>query len=344
MAFLPGFTEPTLALLYAPEWTWSGRLEHLAHNVLVSLVTLTTTTLSSSSSTRATLIATSPALPYSCLSLTPCPPAAGGGVLVQGANGLLHVDPLAGRVVACPANGWLARDYPPGRVRPAGLDAPAEGGGAAGGEGGDEDGGKVRERLEGARVVFLDPGADAEDPLLASSSSSSSGAGVNDAEGPAQALVWCPSGAVLALEVRRAGRAVAALTLRRVADAGGLLGSGAGAVVRLGAGGRKGGGKRAGREGRLFVASESACCAVVRWWEGRVEGVEAEIERGGSGAAGDGDGEEEEEGAKARAEVHRQEEHVPAQLLPPRRDNDEVEMDFDEDGARPLPLTPRGAR
>ncbi|POY73837.1 hypothetical protein BMF94_3096 [Rhodotorula taiwanensis] len=120
MAFLPGFTEPTLALLYAPDWTWAGRLEYLAQNFLVSLVTLST---KSEGGTRAVVISTSPALPYSCLALKPCPTALGGtgGVLVTTANGLLYVDAQSGRVVAVPVNGWFARDYPPGRPKPAGL-------------------------------------------------------------------------------------------------------------------------------------------------------------------------------------------------------------------------------
>ncbi|GAA5866287.1 hypothetical protein JCM5353_001984, partial [Sporobolomyces roseus] len=97
LTFLPGFTEPTLALLYAPDYTWSGRLEHLAHNHLVSLVTLSTrpanTVKEGESPTLAVLISTSAPLPYSLLSIQPLPPSLGiGSVLLTSANGLLLLD------------------------------------------------------------------------------------------------------------------------------------------------------------------------------------------------------------------------------------------------------------
>ncbi|GAA5944861.1 hypothetical protein JCM3775_003540 [Rhodotorula graminis] len=306
MAFLPGFTEPTLALLYAPEWTWSGRLEHLAHNYLVSLVTLTTTTSSSSSSstssggasTRATVISTSPPLPYSCQTLTACPPAV-GGVLLTTANGLLHLD-QSGRVVACPANGWLARDYPPGRARPPGLDA------ASAGAGGAE--APICEKLEGAQVAFVSHANDSDDD------------GGGDSAAAVRALVWCPSGAVLSLSFELAGRSVAALRLERVADAAHVTGAGATALVRVEGGARA-------RQGRVFVASESAACAVLRW---RYKGEERAAAGGGEGAARGGAGAGELDGAQGDGNEAAQGD---ATAEPPRRDrhDDEVEMDFDED-------------
>lgn len=309
MAFLPGFTEPTLALLYAPEWTWSGRLEHLAHNYLVSLVTLTTTTTTSSTSggasTRATVISTSPPLPYSCQHLTACPPAI-GGVLLTTANGLLHLD-QSGRVVAAPANGWLARDYPPGRARPPGLDAPQPA---------NNDDERICEKLEGARVAFVSHAADSDDDDAHGDAGGGGAAAV-------RALVWCPSGAVLALTFELAGRSVAALHLSRVADAARLSGAGATALVRVKGGARS-------RGGTVFVASESAACALVRWryaGEGAAGGEEGEAARAAAGE----DAQREEAAQGDAQEV--------VQVEPARRErhDDEVEMDFDEDGASDLP-------
>ncbi|BGP50192.1 mRNA cleavage and polyadenylation factor subunit [Rhodotorula kratochvilovae] len=242
MAFLPGFTEPTLALLYAPEWTWSGRLEHLAHNYLVSLITLTTSTSGSSSSTRATVISTSPPLPYSCLSLAPCPPHI-GGVLLLTANGALHVD-QSGRVVACAANAWLPRDFPPGRARPTGLDAPPQEG--------------VREALDGARLAWLDHAADADSDAP---DDAAAGAGTGT-----RALVLPRSGRALLLSLSLTGRAVSSLALAPLADVGKVTGAGASALVRV-CGGREG--------GLVFVGSESGACALLRWgYDEEGEGAE----------------------------------------------------------------------
>ncbi|GAA5985839.1 hypothetical protein JCM10908_006298 [Rhodotorula pacifica] len=239
MAFLPGFTEPTLAILYAPDWTWAGRLEYLAHNYLVSLVTLSSASGTSSATTRAVVISTSPALPYSCLSLNPCPVALGGtgGVLITTANGLLYVDPQSGRVVATPANGWLARDYPPGRPKPAGLVA-------------EPDSTHVKERLEGAQVEFY------THPTASEDDEEDAGAVVAP-----RALVWCKSGTVLDLSFTMTGRTVSSLHLEPVVDAGVLTGGGAARLVRFPASTSA----TAGREGLLFVGSETGSSALVRW-------------------------------------------------------------------------------
>ncbi|GAA5919136.1 hypothetical protein JCM6882_002398 [Rhodosporidiobolus microsporus] len=245
MAFLPGFTEPTLALLYAPDWTWSGRLEHLAHNYLVSLVTLSsapsTSTASPSSPTRATVISTSPPLPYSLLSLHACPTTL-GGVLLTSANGLLHLD-QSGRVVALPLNRWLAKDYPPGRVRPQGLDGEEA-----------EKGAVMGEKLEGACVEFVTHAGDDEDE------------GPEGGEEPT-ALVWCPSGAVLSVSFHRTGRTLSRMDVERVADGAGVTGGGASVLRRVG--GVRGKGRR---EGYVFVGSEQGNGGVGRWTVGSAGG------------------------------------------------------------------------
>lgn len=140
MVFLPGFTEPTLALLYSPEPTWPGRLENVTSNCLISLVTLATGPIkveqssSSSTGTTAVVIATSPALPHSCLAIHPCPPDL-GGTLVLTANGVLHLE-QGGKVIGAATNGWFSKEW--------------LGNGA--GVKGDP---TVREGLEGAQVVFV---------------------------------------------------------------------------------------------------------------------------------------------------------------------------------------------
>ena len=135
MAFLPGFNEPTLAILYAPEPTWTGRLENVNHNCLVSLVTLASGSgIGNSSQTTAVIIATSPALPYSSLSVHPCPPDLGGTLIVT-ANGLLHLE-QGGKVVGVASNGWFGKDW--------------SGTGSL-----NKNETTVREELEGARVVFI---------------------------------------------------------------------------------------------------------------------------------------------------------------------------------------------
>jgi cleavage and polyadenylation specificity factor subunit 1 len=139
MVFLPGFNEPTLALLYAPELTWAGRLENVSSNCLVSLITLATGSAKPGSSatagTTAVVIATSPSLPHSCLAVHPCPPDL-GGTLVITANGILHLE-QGGKVIGTPSNTWFGKEW-------FGI----------GGRGSNPES-TVREGLEGARIVFL---------------------------------------------------------------------------------------------------------------------------------------------------------------------------------------------
>lgn len=240
MRFLPGFTEPTLAVLYCPDWTWAGRLEYLAHNFLVSLVTLSQGGSDANSGTRAVVISTSPALPYSCLALHPCPVALGGGsaggVLITTANGLLYVDPQSGRVVATPVNGWLARDYPPGKPKPAGLVA--------------NSGPTLRERLEGCQVEFYTHPTDLEEEEGLSSEPQTT---------TPRALVWLRDGTVLDLSFTLTGRTVSSLHLTRVAQAGHLTGGGAATLVRLPSS------TSASRSGLVFVGSETGSSALIRW-------------------------------------------------------------------------------
>ena len=138
MVFLPGFNEPTLAILYAPEPTWTGRLENVNGNCLVSLVTLAagSAKTTDTNETTAVVIATSPQLPYSCLSVHACPPALGGALIVT-ANGILHFE-QGGKLQGVATTGWFSRESGPvGRA----VAAKAEP--------------TVKEGLEGSQLVFV---------------------------------------------------------------------------------------------------------------------------------------------------------------------------------------------
>ncbi|KAI5476013.1 cleavage and polyadenylation specificity factor subunit 1 [Pseudohyphozyma bogoriensis] len=178
MVFLPGFNEPTLALLYAPELTWTGRLENMSNNCLVSLVTLVPDSgkggAREGGETTAVVIATSPALPHSSLSIHPCPPDLGGVVIVT-ANGILHLE-QGGKVVGTPANGWFGKEWhgPGSRVN-------AVGAGEA----------TVRQEMEGARVVFI----------------------ANH-----KALVYTKTGLVLELALTTSGRSVTSMKLSKAGN------------------------------------------------------------------------------------------------------------------------------
>lgn len=177
MVFLPGFNEPTLALLYAPEPTWAGRLENVSSNCLVSLVTLATGASqpgsSTSGATTAVVIATSPALPHSSLAVYPCPPDLGGTLIVT-ANGVLHLE-QSGKVIGTPANAWFGKEWFGSGGRTTGTTQAET---------------TVREGLEGSRVVFI----------------------AND-----KAIVFCKSGSILELVLQTSGRSVSSMKLDKVA-------------------------------------------------------------------------------------------------------------------------------
>lgn len=249
LTFLPGFTEPTLALLYAPDYTWSGRLEHLAHNHLVSLVTLSTRSTaggakdeddpSSSSSgqsqtTLATLISTSPPLPYSLLSIQPVPAAMGiGSVLLKSANGVLLLDIQGGKLVGAASNTWFGRDFPPGRPLPVGLERTTTTSSSSIGDGsGSHD--CVGETFEGSVISFLgDPNQETTSTSMMDN----------------KALVFCKSGTVCTLEVERVGRSISGLRLSVLRGA--RCDGGVSCAVRVG-------------PGLLFVGAEQASSKLCR--------------------------------------------------------------------------------
>ncbi|KAK4687316.1 cleavage and polyadenylation specificity factor subunit 1, partial [Tremellales sp. Uapishka_1] len=97
--FLPGFHSPTLALLYSPQHTWSGRY---LSNKDTFHIEIRTFDLSSGGSYP--LLTSATALPSDSLYLVACPAKLGGVVLIT-ATGVLHID-QSGRTTAAAVNGW----------------------------------------------------------------------------------------------------------------------------------------------------------------------------------------------------------------------------------------------
>ncbi|TFY69793.1 hypothetical protein EVG20_g3009 [Dentipellis fragilis] len=129
-AFLPGFNNPTIAVLFQTQQTWTGRLREYKDTMRLFIFTLDLSTRSYP------VITTVEGLPYDCLSLLPCSPAL-GGVVILTSNAIIHVD-QASRRVALLANGWLPRisDMPGLALQP---------------------GEQARDlQLEGSRLAFVD--------------------------------------------------------------------------------------------------------------------------------------------------------------------------------------------
>ncbi|THH20311.1 hypothetical protein EW146_g1016 [Bondarzewia mesenterica] len=99
--FLPGFNSPTIAVLFQPQQTWTGRLKEFKDTMNLFIFTLDLVTRTNP------VITAVEGLPYDCVSLLPCSPAL-GGVVVLTVNSLIHVDQASRRVVL-PVNGWPPR-------------------------------------------------------------------------------------------------------------------------------------------------------------------------------------------------------------------------------------------
>lgn len=143
-AFLPGYTNPTVAVLCQSEQTWAGyalclslininlmvsysRLKEYRDTARLYIFTLDVM------SRNYPIITAVDGLPYDSISLLPCATSL-GGVIILTSNSLVYVD-QAGRRVALPINGWAARvsDMP---MPPADKDLDLS--------------------LEGSRLVFVD--------------------------------------------------------------------------------------------------------------------------------------------------------------------------------------------
>ncbi|KAH9477356.1 Protein CFT1 [Psilocybe cubensis] len=99
--FLPGFHNPTLAVLFQTQQTWTGRLKEFKDTVKLTIFTLDT------SSQKYSLITSVEGLPHDCLYLMPCSETL-GGVVVVSSNAVIYVD-QSSRRVALPVNGWTSR-------------------------------------------------------------------------------------------------------------------------------------------------------------------------------------------------------------------------------------------
>ncbi|KAI0777316.1 CPSF A subunit region-domain-containing protein [Trametes elegans] len=99
--FLPGFNNPTIAVLCQFQQTWTGRLKEYKDTVGLYIFTLDLVT------NNYPVITAVDGLPYDCFSLTPCSTATGGVVILAG-NSIVFVDQSSRRVIL-PMNGWLQR-------------------------------------------------------------------------------------------------------------------------------------------------------------------------------------------------------------------------------------------
>ncbi|OJA10745.1 hypothetical protein AZE42_07268 [Rhizopogon vesiculosus] len=99
--FLPGYTNPTVAVLCQSEQTWAGRLKEYRDTARLYIFTLDVM------SRNYPIITAVEGLPYDSISLLPCATSL-GGVIILTSNSLIYVD-QAGRRVALPVNGWASR-------------------------------------------------------------------------------------------------------------------------------------------------------------------------------------------------------------------------------------------
>ncbi|KAL1736023.1 CPSF A subunit region-domain-containing protein [Schizophyllum commune] len=98
--FLPGFSNPTVAVLYETNQTWTGRLNEQKDTVKMAFFTLDIV------NRRYPVIGQATGLPCDCLSVLACPST--GGVMVIASNSIIYVD-QSGRKVVLPVNGWVPR-------------------------------------------------------------------------------------------------------------------------------------------------------------------------------------------------------------------------------------------
>ncbi|KAF5309321.1 hypothetical protein D9611_014402 [Ephemerocybe angulata] len=125
-SFLPGFNNPTLAVLYQTEQTWTGRLKEYKDTTKLIIFTLDISLQSYP------IITSVEGLPYDALYLVPCTEVF-MGVIIVCTNSLLYID-QSSRRIALPVNGWAARttDLPMGPEPTVDL------------------------KLEGSRAIFVD--------------------------------------------------------------------------------------------------------------------------------------------------------------------------------------------
>ncbi|KIM78173.1 hypothetical protein PILCRDRAFT_98438 [Piloderma croceum F 1598] len=99
--FLPGFNNPTIAVLFQVQQTWTGRLKEYKDTAKLIIFTMTVIT------HKYSVITAVEGLPYDCMSLLPCASTL-GGVVILTSNSIIYVDSTSRRV-ALPVNGWPSR-------------------------------------------------------------------------------------------------------------------------------------------------------------------------------------------------------------------------------------------
>lgn len=100
-AFLPGFNNPTIAVLFQTQQTWTGRLREFKDTVRLVIFTLDIVT------QNYPIITSVEGLPHECLALLPCGTSLGGVVIIT-SNAIIYTDQSSKRVVL-PVNGWVSR-------------------------------------------------------------------------------------------------------------------------------------------------------------------------------------------------------------------------------------------
>ncbi|KAJ7135425.1 CPSF A subunit region-domain-containing protein [Mycena crocata] len=100
-AFLPGFNNPTMAVLFQTQQTWTGRLKEYKDTVKLAIFTLDVV------GQHYPIISSVGGLPYDSICLLACS-AALGGVVILTSNSIIYID-RSSRRTALPLNGWSAR-------------------------------------------------------------------------------------------------------------------------------------------------------------------------------------------------------------------------------------------
>jgi cleavage and polyadenylation specificity factor subunit 1 len=126
--FIPGLNNPTVAVLYQTQLTWTGRLKEHKDTHHLTLFTLDLNTRSYP------IISNTSSLPYDALYMLPCSPSLGGVVIIA-SNSIIYVD-ISGRRVALAVSGWAARTSDATTFIPAGPE--------------------VDLHLEGSKAAFVD--------------------------------------------------------------------------------------------------------------------------------------------------------------------------------------------
>ncbi|KAF7329846.1 Cleavage and polyadenylation specific protein [Mycena kentingensis (nom. inval.)] len=90
--FLPGFGNPTIAVLYQTQQTYGGRLKEFKDTTALTIFTM---------SSRYPVISSVSGLPHDCISLLPCAPSI-GGVIILTSNAIIYLDQGSKRIALPP--------------------------------------------------------------------------------------------------------------------------------------------------------------------------------------------------------------------------------------------------